>query len=270
MDFNSLLSPLMRKVLVGVIGVAIFPLTHWLTSKGILNEGDSATFIAEIFALIISMGGAIWAATHQQKRENTANASMPQTSAELDTKLKEGEVAPVSVPKDVVPTVAKIGAIFLALALALATSCATVQSKPTTDSAAMTRQEAGKVYVAVEAGSKIINGAGKFVDSLPTNAGKNDLDCGIVKVMGTSKPRPELLKICGPDTPQGPGPMIKALEELKTVTSMPSLKATTARVIEVVEPLLKKLEASTDAAMKALGMSLRATLDVVFAFASGS
>lgn len=269
MDFNALLSPLMRKVLVGVLTTAIFPITHWLIAKGIISQEDSTTFIAEILAMLLSGAAAVWAASHQQKRENTANANDPMTSSQLDEKLKNKETAPVSVPSNTIPQIKPVLA-FMLLTLGLSVGCATVQTNPTAESQAKVREQAGNIYVAAEAGLKIVDTAGTFLNSLPvSNDVKNDIDCSIVRVTGTTEPRPALLKICGPSTPQGPGPLDEALVELKTVTTTASLKTTVGKITAAVNPLLTKLEASDQMVLKALGASLRATLSVVFSFSGG-
>jgi len=147
--------------------------------------------------------------------------------------------------------------------VAMLSGCATFKSNPTDADQAAVNQAVQNASDGIVTGLGIADEAGKFLNTLPLPvATKNAYDCAIVKVTGTSAPRPELLTVCGPDTPQGPGPLNAALETLKRVTSKASLNTTLTEVKARIEPLVVKLEQSTEPALRAFGLSLR----VAFAF----
>lgn len=146
-----------------------------------------------------------------------------------------------------------------------------VQPTPTEAEIQRVHRDAKRIGDAVTMVSSILNQAGVFVDALPIPAAaKNDLDCGIVKAVGTSQPRPQLLTICGPSTPQGPGPVVIALEKIKSLTTEVGLQTTVREITSVVQPLLAQMQTSTNSTVKALGVGLGAALAILTAFLNGA
>ena len=158
----------------------------------------------------------------------------------------------------------KFWAITLLALVLFAPACATVKTNPTPDDQAAVRAKAQDASAGIRTGLGIADQTGAFLATLPlSTAVKDDYDCAIVKVTGTRTPRPALLKVCGPSTPQGPGPLDAILEKLKAVTTNPSLTATLTETRAIVEPLVKKLEASDQPALRAFGVSLRVAFVLV-------
>lgn len=146
----------------------------------------------------------------------------------------------------------------LSLTLVAPLGCATVQRNPSDTAIGEVRAIAQDVSAGVRTGLGIANQTGAFIAELPVStAVKNDYDCAVVRVTGTTVPRPNLLTVCGPNTPQGPGPLNAALDKLKAVTSRPNLVATVNEIKLVIEPLIVKLETSEAPALRAFAASLR-------------
>lgn len=153
---------------------------------------------------------------------------------------------------------------YLIFTLALLSGCATIRTNPTDADQAQVNAAVQNATASIVTGLGIADEAGKFLNTLPISASaKNSYDCAIVRVTGTSTPRPQLLTVCGPSTPQGPGPLHAALETLKRVTSKASLNATLTEVKGRIEPLIVQLEGSDQPALRAFGLSLRIAFALV-------
>ena len=146
----------------------------------------------------------------------------------------------------------KFRALVLILALGLASpvamgcaaSGAITSSTPSVEQQDAIRLQAARVADGVRTSVEITRAAGKFIDSLSIPAAdKTSFDQAIVKVMGTTA---------------NPGPLPAALEALASVTSEASLKATVTTVIQVIDPLVVKLETSTNLGIAGFDASLRA------------
>jgi len=155
------------------------------------------------------------------------------------------------------------------LLLFVAAACAmksTVKPVPTVSEVQRVRELAVRASDRTKDGLVIAQSVGGFVDELPIDVkAKDEYSCAVIRVTGTSAPRPQLLQTCGPTTPQGPGPLHKALETLKNVSTEPGLKATVDEILKHVRPLIQKLESSQQSALRAFGLSLR----TVFALLEG-
>lgn len=150
-------------------------------------------------------------------------------------------------------------------ALVFAAGCATVQPNPSAVQLNSARVLAVRIADATTAGLTIANETGNLVDKMPlTTAIKDDVDCAISKVTGvTTAPSETLTKVCGAVPLVADAPLPKALTELKAVTTCPSLATTVTRLSSAINPLIAKLEASDQAALKVAGISLRATFAVL-------
>ena len=152
--------------------------------------------------------------------------------------------------------------LMLTLTLVAPLGCATVGLNPSAEDVAAVREIAQNASAGIRIGQGIATQAGDTLNALPIPAAaKNDYDCAIVRVNGTNGPRQSLLTACGPDTPQGDGPLVDTLRKLKTVGSRASLVETLTVAKGYVEPLIQKLEKSESQTLRAYGASLR------FAFA---
>jgi hypothetical protein len=141
----------------------------------------------------------------------------------------------------------------------------TVVTDPTTDQVQAVRVKAVQAAAATEQGLKIIEEVDDLVNSLPVpTATKDTIGCSVIKVTGTSQaPSETVTKTCQPivgDLPQGPGPLHKALGELKAVTAEPALRNTARAIMDAVRPLLEKLDQSDNQALKFAAMSIRTSL----------
>lgn len=146
-----------------------------------------------------------------------------------------------------------------------------VKPVPTTTEVQRVRQLAVRVSDHTKDGLAIAQSVGGFINELPIDVkAKDDYSCAVIRVTGTSAPRPQLLQTCGPATPQGPGPLHKALESLKNVSTEPGLKATVDEILRNVRPLITKLEASQQSALRAFGLSLRTVFALLEGLLQGS
>lgn len=145
-----------------------------------------------------------------------------------------------------------------------------VKPNPTQSEIDRVHADAKRIGDAVTMIETILNQAGGFIDATPLSvAEKNDFSCLVVKANGTSAPQPRLLQICGPSTPQGPGPVPAALDHIKTVTTEVGLQTTVREVTSLIQPLLTKMQMSPNATIKALGVGLGAAMGILTAFLNG-
>ena len=107
--------------------------------------------------------------------------------------------------------------------------------------------------------------AGKAVDALAIAASKKDvLDCGILSVVGHDTPSATVVNVCGPITVKALAPAGKALAALRTATSKPGLCGTVTAILDVLQPLLARLEAAGTSVTV-----MRAALTFTLKFAGG-
>ena len=126
----------------------------------------------------------------------------------------------------------------LILALAIACGCggkvppALVSTNPAEADVIAVKQKAERLFDGVQVAFAIVREVGVYVDTLPIPAdAKNKLDQAIVAVTGTTF---------------APGPLLKALDRLHTLTNEPSLRATVTEVFALIDPLLAQWAATGD------------------------
>ncbi|MEO8481080.1 MAG: hypothetical protein ABI634_02650 [Acidobacteriota bacterium] len=125
------MSELMLKVLKGLIGVLLVPITNWLVSKGILSSNETTQLVAEVVSYVVVILGAIVVTVKQHRRERTALAMKPgSTPTDLTEQIKSGASAPLMGSPDIAPRIAPKLAILLAVALSASLAlpaCSTFQ-----------------------------------------------------------------------------------------------------------------------------------------------
>lgn len=142
-------------------------------------------------------------------------------------------------------------ALTLALALSISapifTGCAAkaaVSSTPTASDQQAVRNAAARAADGIKTGLEIARAAGRFIDTLSIPAAdKNAFDSAIVAVTGTTA---------------RPGPLVAALDAMASATSEASLKASVNTSLTVIDPLVAKLEASSNLGIAGFGASMRA------------
>jgi hypothetical protein len=107
--------------------------------------------------------------------------------------------------------------------------------------------------------SAVLDGAhnaGVLLDSLPLDASTKDrYDCAILRVTGIDSPSATVTKVCG-DLPTAQGaPMTIARTKLQSLTTCPSLRATTALVLSSAQPFIDQLETHPSLSLMALALS---------------
>lgn len=148
-----------------------------------------------------------------------------------------------------------------------AVSCrGAVATDPTADQVQQVRAKVVAASAATESGTRIIENVDDFVHTLPIGTPEKDtIGCHVLNITGsTEAPSETVTKACAAvgvtSLPQGPGPLHKALEEMKTVGSEPALRNTARAVLDLVRPLLEKMDASTNQAVKFAAMTIRTSL----------
>jgi uncharacterized membrane protein len=157
------------------------------------------------------------------------------------------------------------------VAAGLVTACAptkaVVTPNPTDVQVQETRRLADQALSAIDTGITIAEQVSLIVDKLPlTPERKNDIDCQVYRAIGPSgRATPEVAaavrKACG----EVAGVLRAALVEIPKLAARPSLLATIRRAVEVVDPLVVKLEQSGNDGLRALAIVLR----TAFIFARG-
>ena len=161
--------------------------------------------------------------------------------------------------------------VIFALVFAQGSACrGLVKPDPTQTEIEQVHASAKRIGDSVVMIESILTQASAFIDATPLTVDqKNKFDCLVVKANGTSKPRPELIPICGPSTPQGPGPVPMLLQKTKDMTTEVGLQNTVREILSVVQPLLVEMQTSTNSTIKALGVGLGAAVGILTAFLSG-
>lgn len=146
-----------------------------------------------------------------------------------------------------------------------------VKPDPTQTEIDLVHRDAKRIGDAVTMIETILAQAGAFIDATPlTAAQKTTFDCLVVKANGTTVPRPQLLTICGPSTPQGPGPVPLALDRIKSLTTVVGLQTTVREITSVIQPLLTQMQSSANPTVKALGVGLGAAMAILTAYLTGA
>jgi hypothetical protein len=100
------MSELTRKVLIGLVRLALVPLTTWLMERGIITSEEGIQWGAEIAVWVIAIGWLVrdYIRSHRKKLTGLA---MPEGSTlnDLDKQMHTGATASVLTPPDVAPTI---------------------------------------------------------------------------------------------------------------------------------------------------------------------
>jgi hypothetical protein len=147
------------------------------------------------------------------------------------------------------------------LALLASANCSLLTFKPTARDIQQVRQIAARIADAVVVVEVALDEVGTTISRLPlTVAQKDAVDCLILKVNGHDAPSATVVKVCGPLPPTAEAPIGKALRALRTVTSEPGLCGVVKTLLDVLNPLLDRLQAagaSMTVLRTALGFTLR-------------
>ena len=127
-------------------------------------------------------------------------------------------------------------------ALLLTWSCATLQPTPDPNSQAAIREAAAGIVQNVRIAIAITRSVGTFVDTLPiADATKDEFDDLILSATGTTA---------------APGPLYAVIDALQGVTGAASLRTTAAVATETLAPLIAKLKADDNQALRIFGTLL--------------
>lgn len=164
----------------------------------------------------------------------------------------------------------------LGLALVALSSCAAGQTftapNPTAEQVQSVRVRVAQVIASTDAALTIVDETGRLLDQLPlTNETKNAYDCALLKTFGTTVPAtPGVIAVCGAVPLHTASPFGVAVTQLGAVTTCPGLRASAVTVMDLVTPLLSKLEASGNASLSFAAATLRATFALLRGLSGGT
>lgn len=140
-----------------------------------------------------------------------------------------------------------------------------VNQTPTEQQAGEFRTDVKRVADGGKAAVTVIREVASLIDQLPVpDSVKDSVDCSILQVMGSRIPPSERVRrACGGNLPTGPGPFVRALDELEAVTSRPSLCTTAGRVQQAITGLLSRFDESKNQALRMAAVSIRASLAII-------
>ena len=164
---------------------------------------------------------------------------------------------------------------YLGLAMLLALTCgcakvppALIAGQPTRPQVQQVQRIAGQVADGATLTLEVAQHAGMLLDALPLDAATKDTyDCAILRVTGINAPSPTVTKVCGKLPTLTTSPMTFARARLQSLTTCPSLRATTALVLGSMQPFVEQLRAQPSLAF--LALSLTATIDFAKAVLEG-
>lgn len=161
----------------------------------------------------------------------------------------------------------------LVLILALSSGCvkvppALIAGQPTSAEVQDVRRIAAKVADGATLTLEVANHTGLLLDALPLDAATKDkYDCAILRVTGIDAPSALVTTLCGRLPTLTTSPMTFARTRLQSLTTCPSLRATTALVLGSVQPFVEQLRAQPSLAF--LASALTASIDFAKAVLEG-